>query len=331
MIINKTTVKILTRQSRVKSVIQTSPLEFLSGSFPKIKTLKRDTFSICPKGVKKSAADAVTVYFPLKTEELGEFKNQVQILKDKNFAGLDIVKNLSEKERGDLIESFRKGEAEEFLLVATGNKPAVLLGSMPAKLNHKDFDVISFKRYVPLPSGKKLVADQTVILNKQKVKEVIEDNFELFQRRLKLDAGSTVEHIYQVLKNKSTLEKCQSRDVDLFGLTLGYPKNSSLIFNLAYSRAQGNAYKIFENKQSAGVLKKILMSESSPYKDFDNRFKWDLMAQINKINPKVSPEYLKTEGNFYVFNALVEEPSAFNKILSGIRKASSQLAKINEG
>ena len=331
MNLNLQTIKLFTERMGVKSVLQTKPADFSRVDKFQLKVLQKDTFTSSLSKASRTLSEAVPKYVPLSSGEYKHFKAQVGIIKKNNFEGLDMVKSLSIFERKKLIKNLEiDGNVENFLLTATGNKPAVWLANVPFDVKHKDFDTVFFSRASTYSASPKSVNNFSFVMNRDKVKGIINDNLDIYRQRLNLDKKSTVDDIYTVLLQEKTIPECQYEARDIIGLTLGYPKDSSLLFHLNCC----DNWSIFDDKEQAKFnLKKILMSKSSPYAGLSIDFKTHLASQIDKINPKFSRDYFKTDArdNMYVFNAIIEEPSAFNKILTEIRDTCSQLKKINKG
>ena len=311
----------------VKSVLQTKPADFSRVNKLQLQVLQKDTFTSSLRKSNIILTPTISSYTPLKPSEYNLFKKQIQIFKNNNLEGLEMVKHLSTKQKMGLIKRIGERSMENFVLFATGNKPSILLDKIPEAITIKDIDIVSLSNSVVLPSGKKLIFDHSFLLNRNLVKNVIKENFDIYQKRLKLDKNASIDEVYNVLIDKNTLSWCQAEAPDIHGLTLGFPRDSSLIFTLN----NGKDNQIFKNQELIkGTLKQALFSENSPYKDFDNKFKEHLLTQIDKINPSHSGEKLNTGADAYAFKAFVEEPEAFSKILTGIRKTCVELIKINK-
>jgi len=322
MLVNAQKIKSFVQQSPIESLL-TKPVELgkINVAGLKLQTLQKDTFTSSSGCIKEALKVNVPKYTPLSSFESTLFENQLNDLRTNNFEGLEIVQNLSIQERKNLVETLVQDcNVANFVLVSTGNKPAVWIrGKLPEAFAHKNFDLIKFKKS----------SDDMIVLNRNIVKNVIKENFEIYQKRLHLDKNATVNEVYNVLKNPKIFKKCLNDAHDLVGLTLGYPRDCSLLFQLNMC----DNSKILVDKELAKIdFKKILISKESPYKDFDNGFKNHLLCQIEKMNSTSSTEYLNTPkySNAYIFNALVEEPEALNKILNSIRNACLKVKQINE-
>jgi hypothetical protein len=198
---------------------------------------------------------------------------------------------------------------------------------LPEFVTNKGADFVKFKTNIVLENNKKVVFDHTIMLNRTAVKEIIKNNYYIYQKRLGLNKKVTVDEIYEVLKKGETFKKCQTDAPDIIGLTLGYPRDSSLLFSLTQTDKWKIRRNLEEEKQN---LKYILRSENSPYKSFSKKFQTHMLNQVNKMALAFSSEFLNQGCNSYVFNALVQEPKAFQKILANFRIAINKLKRMNE-
>lgn len=280
--------------------------QFSSGAnISSLKVLNEDFF------VKKE------LYKPLIEGENSAFHRELKIIKNNNLKGLKLTERLNSKEKIHLIKLLTSvGNFENFVLFATGNKPSVsIAGNISKNLSRqKGVDVVKYNHDLYGEHVK-----LTVLMNPKRVKAVIFENLELYQKRLNLGKNSSVDEIYDFFKKDSNICKLSLTHGDIFGLTLGFPKINSLFFQL---------------KTVAGSLdgiKPLILSKKCPYKNISGNLQKELLGKTDKIVKKTASEYfnLKEHEAAYMFNAYVEEPESFGKILDEIRCCIKALSKIN--
>lgn len=282
------------------------------------------------------------VFQKLTPKEINSFNEQVDILKSNNFEGLDLVKVASNEDKvnlkNDLIQEINWGshttlddESNDFSLMATGNKPSFLTSGISQQtanlFKSNGYDVVKKEFYI---KNRKIV--NTLILDKKNVKKVIENNLDLYQKRLNLSKYATVDKIYNTIISKKNPLLEKEKD-DLLGLTLGFPRDNSILYNLHHLINKKG--KEFNNEN----FKDIFTSNDSPYKNFSKDFKKHVLEQIDNMKltedgfGKGSGEYLTTNKmhvNARPFVVFVDEPKAFGEIVDKFRNATLKLKQINE-
>lgn len=167
----------------------------------------------------------------LQQSELDDFAIEANRLKNNNLQGLDIVANLSPSERKEFLQAIIE-DMDQFALMATGNKPAVWTSTASTKKLRELASKIKSDKYdIIFANGKDTGA---LILDKKLVKNIIKENSEVFRRRLNLKDTSTVDDIYTAFTdpNNSSTALNGEFNSDLLGLTLGFPKNDTLLWNI---------------------------------------------------------------------------------------------------
>lgn len=121
----------------------------------------------------------------------------------------------------------------------------------------------------------------TIVLNKPEIMKLIEKHRKIYTLRLGLDPNAKTEEIYSKLKKDLAYTPTSESKCDLLGLTLGFPKYNSMIFELERVK---NTCRL--RKYPAEFKKEILealRSEKSPYKSLDETELQNLENAINNI------------------------------------------------
>lgn len=199
---------------------------------------------------------------------------------------------------------------DEQLIDATikGFKPACLIGNctgQPVKMNvPANCDIVSLQRN--LKSGVTVYNDY--ILNINKVSEIIKNNYKLFIKRLGLSPESSVETIYNTMKE--ILGKMLGGSMkfpDLEGILLGFPKQNSMIYALEKFAGLGSEQRnnpLFKEK-----LLEAMQKEDSPYANMDKEECEALEQAIQNIN-----KIQEFNNPLYYFIQYVKEPAEIKRI-----------------
>lgn len=196
-----------------------------------------------------------------------------------HFDKLDIAQNLTPQEREILLKNV--DDKGSFIACMLGYKPSTIIDGKHNFLKQSDkFDYIT--RTVNVPVNDKIVAfDTTMILNKEKTKDTIAENLDFYVKRMNMKVNSSVDDVYNELTGKNSPLKSNDAH-DIIGITLGYSPINSIIFqlekNMQGSYNSRNDIPNFKNK-----LLNTLMSDNSPYNNFDNKFKSDIATAIRNI------------------------------------------------
>ena len=113
-----------------------------------------------------------------------------------HFDKLEITKNLTPQECKKLYKNI--DDKASFVACALGYKPGTVIdGNYSFKQSDK-FDYVNKTVKVPV-NNKTLSFDTTIILNKEKTKEIISENADFYIRRMGMEPNSSVEDIYNEL------------------------------------------------------------------------------------------------------------------------------------
>lgn len=212
---------------------------------------------------------------------------------------------------------------------AWGWKPAILTGIKDAKtipyyhrLADENTDVI----ITQTPRhGESQTYSTGILINKKLTKEIIENNKQFFILRLKMKKDASTDEIYDyLLSEKSPLRTdCANTQTskynDVLGLILGYPKISTMIFELECRSKIPNTLRSDVPKYKEKILK-TLKSFKSPYRDMGKEFNQELAQNINSITEIKSAKDCKVPPG-YEFIYYIPEPEELERIRSYISHA----------
>ena len=247
----------------------------------------------------------------------------------RNFKKIKFFKNLSEEEIELLNNALRCGEEPVFFATMTGKKPACLIGRDNVNLNflkklnqngsfNKDFDI-----HLLEPEGN---SPLVYIFNRKKTLEIIQSNKNLYISRLGLPKETPVDEIYRkLIDGGNQYLDCTHKGKfnDLVGVTLGFPKMSSMMFQLEKSCIKDNMYTIRHKKDLyKKLLLEILNSDKSPYKNLPkDEFNMLKNAIENYKNKRSS---LKSK--IYQFVELTDEPQEIQRIKNEINTFNQEFS-----
>ena len=209
-----------------------------------------------------------------------EYTNNVQNILENHLDKIDITQNLTDKEKKEFIKNIQ-GDESTFVTFAMNEKPCILIYGKNKFIKANDkYDVVRRKIIVPV-KNKKINIHNTIILNKELTKKTIEDNKEIYIKRLGLDNNADTETIYNELIGENSPLKGNKKH-DIIGITLGYSPVNSIIYQL-----DQNIPNNIEQRDGLNTYKKNLLNqlfkEDSIYKDFDNNFKQKIATLIRNI------------------------------------------------
>ena len=168
-------------------------------------------------------------------------------------------------------------------------------------------DIIHLK---PVREGFFETKHSAYILNKEEVFKLIEQNKEIYVNRLGLCPENSNEYTYRILKKalKEGANRNGEKIDDIIGITLGFPKQNSMIFHL--EKCAGIDYELRENlPEYKAKLLEFFGDEKFPYKNLSTKKISELRANIENI------EEIKPFHNaIYDFIQYIEEPEEIKRI-----------------
>ncbi len=238
-----------------------------------INAVKESITSVQPKQIK-SLPDSFEHCKTFAEKEI----DKLNILN--NFINIKCLENLNTFEKINLKNVINNGQINEFYPTISGYKPACLIAT---KKSTKYLEKIKSTKDIPLEtiSYKRFGIHQSIILNKKLITNIIQENKDIFTSRLNLEPNTSDEIIYKNLK-----QALKTNDYDdLLGMTLGYPRNDSIIFNIEQLATKAKNIDAPELRNNVPKHKKILLeylnSENSIYKN--TNFKQEIEQSIKNI------------------------------------------------
>jgi hypothetical protein len=256
--------------------------------------------------------------------------------KKENFERIEFFKTLSPREKDYIIASgTKKSDGSELQFVDTNTMQffATLSGYKPAwycahgynrrvdfskiKLNSKIADKYDVIR---LPKG------GLYFLNKNEVLKIIEENKDIYCAGQGLCQSESIENVY-----KKLLENLECGRIDqsskgeaLYGITLGYPRRSSLIFELE-NQLEGRRNDLRDNiSLLKEKLLELLHSEKNPYKEYPK----EVLEMLEKHIKEMTSTGSGSE-NIYQCVTYGNEEKAVNRMLE-LEKVFNENFKIED-
>lgn len=242
-----------------------------------------------------------------------------------NFNRVALLKGLSPEEITALQRSLYCGDASCFFPTLTGHKPACLIGtgedlSFLSRIKTKNplwsqFDLVHLKE----------LGNQTFILNKEKILEVISRNKDFYTARLGLANNSSIDDIYNfMLQHKSQVFNCTQTGQfnDLVGITLGFPKQSSMMYHLEKLCDLSNLKNIKyteELRKKPSLYKKVMLETLNKNKELYKNLSVDEYNGLVRAIENYKP--IKTGGvsdRYYQYVKLADEPAEFARINNSV-------------
>lgn len=302
--------------------------------------------SEAPSGAKPHADSASQVHDVDSPEALARAKKaaddlfqKVENLQENGFEGVEILNRLTPEERKIFVEALEYDSVNgTFSIFASGEKPGAIFAgsdefmSLINKIKGNDFDVVNIRLEGDFSfhsGGNENYINNAIVLNKNMTKSVIAENKEFFARRMGLKDNSSVDEIYAKLIAEDGPLKLGSNS-DLLGMVLGYPKTSTMIFQLE-GYISGDVIQLRYHKDLTPYKKeliKVLYSENSPYKNMSPEFKADLESKINSMTEIKSASDVLGGFDEYPFIYFVDEPSEIARIRGNIERTAQKLDDI---
>lgn len=264
---------------------------------------------------------------------------KVKNLQENGFEGVEILNRLTPEERKIFVKALAYDSVNgTFSIFASGEKPGAIFAgsdefmSLINKIKGNDFDVVNIRHEGDFSfhsGGNENYINNAIVLNKNMTKSVIAENKEFFARRMDLKDNASVDEIYAKLIAEDGPLKLGGNS-DLLGMVLGYPKTSTMIFQLERG-ISGDVIQLRYHTDLTPYKKeliKVLYSENSPYKNMSPEFKADLESKINSMTEiKHARDVLGGFGE-YPFIYFVDEPSEIARIRGNIERTAQKLDDI---
>ncbi len=265
---------------------------------------------------------------PIKTVSMEEvvekFKDKFDLFLENDFEDFEILAPLTREERSDLIWFMEDGfsDLKTFCMFAFGQKPALLLSGDSEYINLakkiKSDDKVSAQVTIG-EDDEEFSVNQLFLFNRLMVQNIINENKALFISRLGLDKDVSLDFIYSKLISKDGViaqegATIKSRYNDVIGLILGFPKISSLIYELEKRMTNPQLRYAKDLTGYKQELINVLSSEESPYKNMSKEFLDNLKEKINLISEIKHSASLLCGFDGYPFMYYLDEPEEISKI-----------------
>ena len=269
---------------------------------------------LAKRGVHFNFNKKILKEVPLSYAEKCNFDDEIRrFIRYENFEKIRFFNTLSDAEKSATYEYLESPlNLTQFLATINGNKPANLI----ITLNRDTILAIKNGKYNPdiefvnasymLPTG--TPAYNVYMVNKPALIKVIERNKDVFTSRLRLSKKATTEEIYT--KALDYMGDINRKFTDIEGMCLGFPKYSSMIFNLEQQIERG-----YELRTQPEILKKklleILYEYGSPYKNLSKKEFKKLEKAIGNISAEKFADVTRSgsyNDGLYLFAQYLEEP-----------------------
>lgn len=212
-----------------------------------------------------------------------DFYDTVNDIINNHLDKMELTKGLSKDEQKNFRNTLLSSDKTTLAHFMFDKKPSVLLnGECPYFKNNDQYSFVRRTIEIPLKNHKTYIANNIFIINKELTKQTIDENKELYTKRMKLDADTPTEEIYEELIGENSPLKYQEGYDDIIGVTLGFSPINSVLFQVE----QDIPNKLELRKQPrryAKELDKSFNSANSPYKDFSDEFKTNIQTSIDYI------------------------------------------------
>jgi hypothetical protein len=237
-----------------------------------------------------------------------------------NFKNLEMNNSFSEEESKILFKGIGMNNGE-FFATLSGQKPSCIIGydenlEFIEKLKNTKLGQNLDFAHVQINNGQ---FKNTYVFNKSELAKIIENNKSLYATRLNLPQNSSIDNIYKTfiegLKNGKISSACSGGEnmQDLVGISLGYPRTNSMIFNL--ERVDDLNYLLRNNNSKFKMtIKDIFNSNKSPYKNLEKKDMDLIKKGIENINIESSRNNGAYNTPIYSFVNFVDEPQELQRI-----------------
>lgn len=220
----------------------------------------------------------------LSKEQLRCSKEIDKCFEPENMRKIVFFRNLNSEEQ-ILLQSLN--DKCQLIPVLTGHKPAFYGGIKGGVIDFaKAIKGTTYENTFTAINSSKNLSNFTII-NKAKLRKIIENNKEIYCRELGLDMNTSIDDIYK--KWLYCIEhECPTEEKPLaFGLMLGYPKYSSLIYSLENNFIPKTELyetlciaKRVDIAQYRDTLLRAIRHKDSPLKNYSEEFKKDIEHYI---------------------------------------------------
>ena len=236
---------------------------------------------------------------------------------------MELTKDLTKNQQQNFKKNLFTADKPTLLNFFMNTKPSILLaGEFPYFENNDKYSFV--RRTLKTPTKTSIVENSNLfILNKEQTKQTINENKELYTKRMDLEPNTPTDDIYEHLIGEDSPLKQQHGYDDIIGVTLGFSPINSILFQLEQNLPEKGSTRrspIYH----ANLIDKEFNSENSPYKDFSDEFKSNIQSSIDFIKKNsFRKEDLQPIGYSYIQLAPDEEftEKLINDAQSNLKKA----------
>lgn len=285
------------------------------------------------KKIGLGIGSVITLY--ITTGILLALRHKHNIIKAfKNFDKLEMFSKLSEEEKTEeFLLLVRQGQGDFFFPTVCGKKPACIMVAFNENKGLLNLEKGLYKDKIDFvhQKARKYIGNSyvynTFVFNKKETLKVIERNKEIYTQRLGLPDNADIATIYEKLKQVLSVKTNEPLH-DIIGLTLGFPKYSSMIFQLEKTgniplemRSCGLEYK--------NSLHKILSGEHKSYKNPYETLSQEELSKLKDAINKIDVRENKCRP-YYQYVEYIDEPEEFNRIKDAVSSFKSEFKELNE-
>lgn len=236
-----------------------------------------------------------------------DFYNASKEIIDNHLDKMELTKGLSEDEQDDFRSNLFSNDKTTLMHFMFDKKPSILLnGEYPYFENNDKYSFVRRTLDIPLTNNKSYLSSNIFMINNELAKQTIEENKELYTKRMGLDENSSTEEVFEeLIGDNSPLRHKKGYD-DIIGITLGFSPINSILFQVEQDVPDN-----IELRRRPSMYKKKMNesfnSESSPYKDFSEGFKSNVQSKIDKLDKYFRKSDLAPIGYAYIHIAPDEQ------------------------
>lgn len=203
---------------------------------------------------------------------------------DNHLDKMELTKGLTKKEQKDFCNNLFSNDKTTLMHFMYDKKPSIMLnGEFPYFKNNEKYSFVRRTLNIPLTDNKSYLSNNTFAINNELVKQKIEENKELYTKRMGLDENSSTDEVFEELIGENSPLKKQEGYDDIIGITLGFSPINSILFQV-----ERDIPNVVELRKRPTIYKekmdKSFNSETSPYKDFSEDFKSNVQSSIDNLD-----------------------------------------------
>lgn len=211
-----------------------------------------------------------------------DFYNTSNDIINNHLDKMELTKDLTKSQQQSFKKNLFSTDKPTLLNFFMDTKPSVLLaGKFPYFKNNDKYSFV--RRTLKTPTRTSIVESPNIfILNNKLTKQTIDENKELYTKRMDLEPDTPTDEIYENLIGENSPLKQQHGYDDIIGITLGFSPINSILFQLEQNLPEKGSTRRSPILH-ANLVDKEFNSENSPYKDFSEDFKSNVQSSIDFI------------------------------------------------